>query len=70
VLVVGGVCWVLALSTLSSLYQLSMPGWIKARGMSFYLIVFQGGGAVGAALMGVLVTHAGLSSTLAIAAAQ
>jgi AMP-binding enzyme len=28
------------------------PGWIKARGMSFYLIVFQGGGAVGSAIMG------------------
>jgi MFS family permease len=67
-LVVGGGCWVLALSTLSSLYQLSMPGWIKARGMSFYLIVFQGGGAVGAAIMGVIAANAGLSPTLAIAA--
>ncbi len=68
-LVVGGACWVLALSTLNSLYQLSLPQWIKARGMSFYLMVFQGGGAVGAAVMGVLAEHAGLSPALTIAAA-
>jgi MFS family permease len=68
-LVVGGACWILALSTLSSLYQLSLPGWIKARGMSFYLMVFQGGGAIGSAVMGVIAAQAGLSVTLAIAAA-
>jgi len=42
-LAVGGAAWILALSTLSSAYQLSLPQWIKARGMSFYLVVFQGG---------------------------
>jgi MFS family permease len=68
-LVVGGACWVLALSTLSSLYQLSLPRWVKARGMSFYLVVFQGGNAVGSAVMGVVAAHAGLSATLTIAAA-
>jgi MFS family permease len=68
-LVAGGACWVLALSTLSSLYQLSLPQWVKARGMSFYLMVFQGGNAVGAAVMGVAAAHAGLTVTLTIAAA-
>lgn len=57
-------CWILALSTLNSLYQLSLPGWIKARGMSFYLMVFQGGGAVGSAVMGLIAERAGLSVTL------
>ncbi len=68
-LVVAGACWILALSTLSSLYQLSMPRWIKARGMSFYLMVFQGGGAVGSAVMGLIAERAGLSVTLDIVAA-
>ena len=68
-LAVGGACWILALSTLNSLYQLSLPQWIKARGMSFYLVVFQGGGAVGSAVMGVTAAQIGLSTTLAIAAA-
>ncbi len=68
-LAVGGACWVIVLSTLSSLYQLSLPPWIKARGMSFYLIVFQGGNAVGSAVMGLTAEHAGLSLALSVAAA-
>jgi predicted MFS family arabinose efflux permease len=65
----GGSCWVLVLSVLNSMYQLSLPGWIKARSMSFYLMVFQGGGAVGSAIMGLIAERAGLSVALAIAAA-
>jgi MFS family permease len=68
-LAVGGVCWILALSTLNSLYQLSLPAWIKARGMSYYLVVFQGGSAIGSAVLGIAAEHAGLSPVLAIAAA-
>jgi MFS family permease len=67
-LAVGGLAWILALSTLNSLYQLTLPGWVKARGMSFYLIVFQGGNAVGSAVMGITAQHAGLSVTLLVAA--
>jgi Transmembrane secretion effector len=67
-LVLGGLAWILALSTLSSLYQLTLPGWVKARGMGFYLIVFQGGNAVGSAVLGVAAQHAGLSPTLLVAA--
>jgi MFS family permease len=68
-LVAGGACWVMVLSTLNSLYQLSLPQWVKARGMSFYLMVFQGGGAVGSAVMGLIAEHAGLAATLTVAAA-
>jgi MFS family permease len=67
-LVVGGLAWILALSTLNSLYQLTLPGWVKARGMSFYLIVFQGGNAVGSAVLGIAAEHVGLSPTLLVAA--
>jgi MFS family permease len=68
-LVIGGACWIVVLSTLNSLYQLSLARWIKARGMSFYLMVFQGGNAVGSAVMGIAAAHVGLSPTLTIAAA-
>ena len=68
-LVVGGLAWILALSTLNSLYQLTLPGWVKARGMAFYLIVFQGGNAVGSAVLGVTAEHLGLSATLGVAGA-
>jgi hypothetical protein len=60
VLAFGGMAWVLALSTLNSAYQLTLPGWVKARGMSFYLIVFQGGNAIGAAVLGLVASLAGL----------
>ncbi len=52
-LVIGGVAWILVLSTLNSQYQSTLPGWAKARGMSYYLVIFQGGGALGSAAFGV-----------------
>jgi predicted MFS family arabinose efflux permease len=67
-LAVGGMAWILALSTLNSIYQASLPGWVKARGMGFYLIVFQGGTAIGSAVMGIAAGQAGLSTTLLAAA--
>jgi predicted MFS family arabinose efflux permease len=67
-LVLGGTAWILALSTLNSLYQSSLPGWVKARGMGFYLIIFQGGNALGAAAMGIAAQQVGLSTTLLAAA--
>ena len=61
--------WILALSTLNSLYQLSLPQWVKARGLSFYLVVFQGGSAIGSVAFGVAAQHIGLSPALVAAAA-
>jgi MFS family permease len=67
-LVVGGVAWILVLSTLNSQYQSTLPGWAKARGMSYYLVIFQGGGALGSAAFGVLAQHVGLTGALLAAA--
>jgi MFS family permease len=67
-LALGGTAWILALSTLNSVYQASLPGWVKARGMGFYLIVFQGGNAIGSAAMGLAAGEFGVSSTLLAAA--
>jgi len=68
-LVVGGVAWILVLSTLNSQYQTTLPGWAKARGMSYYLVIFQGGGAIGSAAFGVVAQSTGLKTALLIAAA-
>jgi predicted MFS family arabinose efflux permease len=67
-LVVGGVAWIVVLSTLNSQYQSTLPAWAKARGMSYYLVVFQGGGALGSAAFGVLAQDAGLTAALLAAA--
>jgi len=66
-LVAGGMAWILALSTLNSLFQLSLPQWVKARGMAYYLIVFQGGNAIGSAVLGITAEHVGLAPTFLIA---
>jgi MFS family permease len=68
-LAVGGMAWIVALSTLNSLYQLTLPQWVKARGMSFYLVVFQGGSAVGSVAFGLAAQHFGLTPALLAAAA-
>jgi predicted MFS family arabinose efflux permease len=68
-LAVGGMAWILALSTLNSLYQLTLPQWVKARGMSFYLVVFQGGSAVGSLAFGLAAQNIGLTPALVVAAA-
>ena len=67
-LVIGGVAWILVLSTLNSQYQSTLPGWAKARGMSYYLVIFQGGGALGSAAFGAIAQHAGLTDALLVAA--
>jgi MFS family permease len=68
VLVIGGVAWILVLSTLNSQYQSTLPGWAKARVMSYYLVVFQGGGALGSAAFGAVAQDAGLTAALLVAA--
>jgi MFS family permease len=67
-LAIGGAAWILALSTLNAAYQSTLPSWVKARGMGFYLVVFQGGNAVGSAVLGVLASVTSVTATLAIAA--
>jgi len=67
-LVIGGFAWILVLSTLNSQYQSTLPGWAKARGMSYYLVIFQGGGALGSAAFGALAQGAGLTGALLAAA--
>jgi hypothetical protein len=68
VLVIGGFAWILVLSTLNSQYQSTLPGWAKARGMSYYLVVFQGAGAAGSAAFGALAQNSGLTVALLTAA--
>ncbi|WP_210495456.1 MFS transporter [Patulibacter sp. SYSU D01012] len=64
----GGVGWILALATLNATYQAMLPAWVKARGLAFYLVVFQGGMAIGSAVLGVVAGSAGLRTTLTVAA--
>ena len=59
----------LAIAGLVTPWVLLALVWVKARGMSFYLVVFQGGSAVGSVAFGVAAQHIGLSPALLAAAA-
>jgi MFS family permease len=64
----GGVGWMCTNSTLSTAAQTSLPGWVRARALAVYLLVFQGAMAIGGVIWGAIASHLGLRTTLAIAA--
>ncbi|MGV0744015.1 MFS transporter [Mycolicibacterium sp. XJ870] len=67
-LVLGGMAWLLALSTLNASMQLSLPAWVRARGLSVYQLVFMGGQAIGSVAWGLLAGAAGSVAALLVSA--
>ncbi|KUN03363.1 MFS transporter [Streptomyces yokosukanensis] len=65
----GGLAWIAVLSTLNAAVQTRLPGWVRARGLAVYLLVFQGGQALAAPLWGAVAGWLGLGDCLLIAAA-
>jgi MFS family permease/quinol monooxygenase YgiN len=68
-LVLSGLSWIAALSSLNASMQVALPGWVRARGMATYLLVFQGGQAAGSFGWGLLATHTSTSTALTAVAA-
>ncbi|WP_405884716.1 MFS transporter [Streptomyces sp. NBC_01136] len=64
----AGLAWIGVLSTLNAAVQTRLPGWVRARGLAVYLLVFQGGQALTAPLWGGLAQWLGLTATLLTAA--
>lgn len=70
VLLVGaGLAWLLAMATLNSTMQLLLPAWVRARGLSVYMLVFMGGQAIGSLVWGLVAGAVGSVSTMLISAA-
>ncbi len=67
VMLAGGVAWMSVNSTISTSAQTSLPGWVRARALAVYLLVFQGAMAVGSVIWGEVATRYGLRMTLLIA---
>jgi predicted MFS family arabinose efflux permease len=65
---IGGACWIVILASLNVAAQLSSPNWLRARTLSMYLIVLQGGTAVGSSLWGAIAERSSMPVSLAIAA--
>ncbi|MFD5060362.1 MULTISPECIES: MFS transporter [unclassified Streptomyces] len=69
VLVFSGIAWMGVLSILNAQMQVTVPKWVRARALAFYLTVFQGGMAVGAAVWGTVADGIGLVAALLVSAA-
>jgi quinol monooxygenase YgiN len=67
-LVLSGMGWLMAMVGFNIATQQLAPSWVQARVLSFYVLFSQGGLAVGSFLWGSIASHAGLSSTLGMAA--
>ncbi|MGY0057777.1 MFS transporter [Streptomyces sp. LZ34] len=63
-LLFAGLAWIAVLSTLNAAVQMRLPGWVRARGLGVYLLVFQGGQALTAPLWGALAERLGLAVPL------
>jgi MFS family permease len=59
-LVLSGMAWLITLTTLNAAAQLSLPSWVRARGLSAYLLVATGSQAIGSYVWGAIATRGGL----------
>jgi len=63
--VVAGIGWLFCLSTLNVASQEVLPGWVRARGLAFYLTAISAGIALGSAAWGKLANTVGAQTTYA-----
>jgi MFS family permease len=65
VLFTAGAAWIGILACFNVVAQTMCPSWMRARALSMYLLVLQGGMALGSALWGELAAHEGVPAALA-----
>ncbi len=63
----AGVCWTGVLSSLYVSAHVSLPEWVRARGLSIYLIVFFGSMSLGSIIWGQVATMTSIETGLLIA---
>jgi predicted MFS family arabinose efflux permease len=64
VLFLSGMGWIAILACLNVAAQTMSPPWMRARALSMYLLVLQGGMALGSAAWGALATKFGIPTTM------
>ena len=67
-MLVTGVAWISVVSSLMTATQTALPGWVRARGLAFFWVVFMGGMAAGSALWGQVASWVGIPAALTLAA--
>jgi MFS family permease len=68
VMLIVGAAWIGAMSSLQVAAQTSLPDWVRARGLSVFMMVFMGSMAGGSLLWGYLAGHYGIETSLEAAA--
>ena len=63
-LIAGGFAWTSTMSTLNVNVQLSSPGWVQARSLGMYQMVFQGGLALGSVVWGYVAEHTSVATAM------
>lgn len=64
----AGLAFLTVANTLAVAAQLSLPDWVRARGMAFFQVSLMGGSAAGAALFGQVASLTSVQASLVIAA--
>lgn len=64
----AGLAWISILATLNTAAQTVAPAWVRARVISMYVLVLQGGLALGSAVWGIVASKAGIQFALTFAA--
>jgi MFS family permease len=67
VMLLNGLAWIAVLSSLQIAAQTAVPGWVRARALSLYLVVFSLGLALGSLVWGALAQQVGVPVALVAA---
>jgi MFS family permease len=67
-LLAAGVGWIIVVASLNVSAQTTSPAWVRARMLSMYLLVLQGGMAAGSATWGLVATRFGVGTAMLAAA--
>lgn len=69
ILLLLGMAWIVALTTLNGVAQAILPNWVRGRALAVYLTVFNGAMTAGSLGWGAVAEAAGVAGTLLIGAA-
>jgi predicted MFS family arabinose efflux permease len=69
VMLIGGAAWVLIVSLTNALVQSLAPDWVRARVIAVFILLYQGGFALGSAAWGAVAQRAGVGTALVCAGA-
>jgi len=65
---IGGTAWIMLVSSFNVAAQEASPTWVRARALGAYLVVYQGGTAIGSLLWGVVAAWLGDPLAMVLAA--